>query len=114
MSDDGSAELCHVVVARTSDRENWEAKANAGDPIALLWKEALRNFEDTSSNRACACCAKPLALSGAPQTFLVFVPANDVIEAQVMGVCVKCSKLDDQWLKQHYSKDAGLEPSQTH
>jgi hypothetical protein len=106
-------EKLNVYIVRHEDRKEWRAKANSGEEVArvCLWAISKWIKDLPTEYSACSCCDAVFSESDVPKAFVVLIPAVDDpenVKATAGGVCLECSKHDNQWLLDQSIRRKGL------
>lgn len=105
-----------VYIVRKEHQKQWRAKAQDGDDTAKLCVNAAANFMKAVPNEPCGCCCCDTLFSPSdvPHAFIVLIPNerdSAKIKAHAFGVCIECSKRDDEWLVDQGVHREGLAPT---
>ena len=113
---EGFSEQCDVYIVRKADQEEWMAKAQEGEGIALVCMRAVGQFmkDIYSEPLHCSCCETLFSPSNLPEAFIVLIPVEHDpkdFSTQTRGVCSECSKNDNRWIVDNGPRRDGLSPS---
>lgn len=107
---------CDVYIVRRADEEEWMAKAQEGEGIAILCMRAVGQFMNDMANEPlhCTCCEALFSPSNLPEAFVVLIPVQHDpkdFSTQTQGVCSKCSQNDNTWIVDNGPRREGLSPA---
>ncbi len=108
-------ENCCVYILRHTDSDRWIANAETDDAVKLCLWAALEYMRSLGAEfSACACCDTVFSQAYIPESFVVLIPVEEdlqTVKADVRGVCLECSKHDDDWLIDQGVHREGLAPT---
>jgi hypothetical protein len=112
------SEAFRIYIMRHADRNEWLAKARAGDQAAKLCQWAASKWMKAMpmEHSACSCCDMVFSPGDIPRAFIVLVPVKEdpkKVKAKAGGVCSDCSSHEDKWLvDQGVRRQGGLSPTE--